>query len=403
MQAPCDKLNYHNAFAQLNAIKQWWLKHSYDQQYGGFIGEIDYYGKPVPAANKGIILNSRILWFFSEVALFCDDSDARAAANRAYHYLRSCFDDPVYGGVVWELDHRGTVVNGRKQVYAHCFSIYGLVAYYRLTRDLQALALAQNYFALIETYARDDNYGGYIDALSRQWSSIDDFRLSDKEPNTSKTMNTHLHIIEAYTALMQVSPDKPIKSALSHVVEIFFEKIVDHNHYHVKLFFNDRWHSIDAPWSYGHDIEASWLLWESLQTLQNPALIKKYRPAVIKLAETCRLEALTDNGQVREGFDPVNAISLDDSVWWIQAEALAGFLNVYQLTGDKQYLDSCDAVWQHIRQHHLDTRAGEWHWLACNREQQSDNNYKLGFWKAPYHNGRAMMQVCQRLKHECNR
>lgn len=390
-----EQLSRSEAIDELRSIADWWVKHSLDTLHGGFIGEIDYHGQAVSDANKGIILNSRILWFFSEACRFEENPDYRATADRAFQYLVDHFDDKQYGGAFWEIAADGTLINGKKQVYALCFCIYGLVSYYRLTSNPEALSKSIEYFHAIEKNARDRAHGGYFEAFSRNWKMLADVRLGETDMNAPKTMNTHLHLLEAYTALHSAAPCAETEEALRNILNLFCEYFIDPNSAHLRLFFDKQWNSLSSLVSFGHDIEASWLLWEAAEVLADPAMLTAIKPTAVRMANATRREGIGSFGQLCDEYDPNTLNRSEHGVWWVQAEALVGFLNAFKLTGEQKYRDSCDGIWRYIRDHHLDSVAGEWHGLSTAPDADIKAHYKAGFWKAPYHNGRAMMETCK--------
>lgn len=384
-----------DAVHELNNIADWWLNHALDHHHGGFLGELDYYGNPVPEANKGIVLNSRILWFFSEVCRFENDPEYRRAADRAFHYLLTHFDDREHNGVFWEITADGSLINGKKQIYALCFCIYAFVAYYRLSSNQAALSKSLEYFHAIEKYARDQDYRGYFEAFSRSWEMLEDVRLGKSDMNAPKTMNTHLHLLEAYTALHKAAPSVETEEALRNVLDLFDDYFIDHDSAHLKLFFDTRWNSLSTLVSFGHDIEASWLLCEAAEALDDPDVLAVIQAIAVRMADACQREGIAATGHLCNEYEPNSQHRSGHGVWWVQAEALVGFLNAFTLTGEQKYRDSCDAVWHYIRNHHIDSDAGEWHALSAAPDTEIKAHYKAGFWKAPYHNGRAMMEVCR--------
>lgn len=379
--------------AELNNISKWWLNNTLDNEHGGFVGEIDFAGEIVKDANKGIVQNSRILWFYSEKALFSDKAEYKNVATRAFDYLIDYFDDAKFGGAIWEISASGEPVNGKKQTYAQSFCIYAYCAYYKLTGNEIALTKAMQYFNLIEEYARDRKFGGYIEAYTQEWQIIDDFRLSEKDLNAPKSMNTHLHVLEAYSALYAIAPTAKVKEAFIHVIDIFDKHIINKKNNHLKLFFGINWNDISKTFSYGHDIEASWLLWEAIVILNDKEKIAYYKPIIINLAAVCLDEAIGNHNQVCDEYNIAANMRHEESHWWVQAEALVGFLNAYYLTRDIKYLEACKKVWLFIQCYHIDQFAGEWHWISSADNNKINFVYKAGFWKAPYHNGRAMMEV----------
>ncbi|WP_198959877.1 AGE family epimerase/isomerase, partial [Neiella marina] len=220
-------------------IADWWATYTVDEHHGGFYGEVSRDNTPLIESEKSIIQNTRILWFFSEYAHFLRTESLKARgskseryealATRAFDYLLKYFDDKDQGGVVWMLDHQGQVTDGKKQTYAISFAIYGLSAYYKLTNNPHALAKAQEYFGLLEKHARDYERNGYVEALTQDWQPMADVRLSDKDDNLPKTMNTHLHVLEAYTTLHLVAPSEQTAEALANLIDIFNDQIIDHD------------------------------------------------------------------------------------------------------------------------------------------------------------------------------
>ncbi|WP_440876583.1 AGE family epimerase/isomerase [Thalassotalea sp. PLHSN55] len=380
-----------------NNITDWWYKNTLDEENGGFIGEVSSSGMRMECANKGIILNTRLLWYFSEAALFTKCENTYQLAERAYHYLMTYFDDPEHGGVIWEVDYSGHLVDSKKQTYAQSFAIYGLSSYYQLTGDKQAINKAMSYFDLLEAKTHDDDRGGYLEAFDRQWQEIDDMRLSDKDDNLPKTMNTHLHILEAYANLQKVYPSEKVAAALKRLIGYFQGSIIDHSNYHLRLFMCRNWGDHSKAYSYGHDIEASWLLYKSLRILKNPKTTAQVTPSVIKLAETCLAEGIGELGQVLDEIDIKTNQLHKGSVWWIQAEAIVGFLNAFHLTGNPAFYNAVVKIWEFTKKYHIDAKHGEWHWMSILDQGEDYNINKAGFWKGPYHNGRAMIEAIKLL------
>jgi len=383
--------------AELERIAGWWSRTLVDERDGGFLGEIDANGVAVPDANKGIVLNSRLLWFFSAMAAHGNRGDCRTLAVRAFDYLVRYFDDPDHGGAVWDLAHDGSVRNDKKQVYALCFCIYAFAEYFSASGDAAALDLARDYAELIESHAADPQYGGYFEAYARDWSPIDDYRLGRGDLNAPKTMNTHLHLLEAYTALHRVAPGEVTRQRLRKVIDLLCECIYEPNRGHLRLYFDIAWNNQASVVSYGHDIEASWLLWEAAESLDDETVRARVRPVTLKLAAKCLAEGIGPDGQVCNEFNVVAGRRSEEAIWWIQAEALVGFLNACELSGESQYRQACDRVWRFIAERQIDREGGDWHWLAAGTCDPAERPYKAGFWKGPYHNGRAMLECSRRL------
>ena len=383
---------------ELIAIGDWWIEHAIDREQGGFYGEIRPDNTPIKNATKGIVLNTRILWFFSEVAAVIDKPAYRDAAVRAYDYLVDSFFDKELGGVYWELDAQGKPVNTKKQTYAQAFAVYALCSYYSLTGDEQAMAHALDCFALLEEKTIDRVNEGYFEAFTREWGKMDDVRLSDKDLNYPKSMNTHLHVLEAYTTLNKAKPTDQIKQALRYNIDCFDKYLINHDNGHLRMFLTETWEDFSPGYTYGHDIECSWLLSKALNSLNDPQVTQRMTPGIIKLADITLQEAMGEYGEVLDAFDFASGEKLTERVWWVQAEALVGFLNVYTLTRDERYLTVANNVWAFIKQYQRDSQHGEWLWLSTLDGDHGEEAYKVGFWKGPYHNGRAMLEAINFIK-----
>lgn len=391
-------LSYQSLETECHRIAQWWMENTIDHQHGGFYGVVDHHNRPIKNANKGIILNTRILWFFSEASKHYGNVQYGNIAKRAYDYLINHFDDKDNGGVKWELDSLGNTVSAKKQTYAQAFAIYGLSAFYQSSLDDKALNKAMSYFELIESKTIDPVYGGYLEAFSANWESLEDVRLSSKDKNLPKSMNNHIHILEAYTALYRATGSARVGKSLSDLISLVCEKILDKQTFHLRLFQNFDWSDMSDSVSYGHDIECSWLVWDALNALGDDGLIREYKPIVLKMAQTCLTQSIGDLGQVCDRFTFSDQKKHFESDWWVQAESLVGFLNAFQLTGKTEYYTACEKIWRFTQEQHIDHEHGEWSWVAKRDQNANNPQYKACFWKGPYHNGRAMMEAAQKLK-----
>lgn len=391
------ELSVNDASRELHAIADWWCANAIDSRNGGFVGEIDFGGRVIGGAGKGVILNSRLLWFFSELSLVRSNPAYRAMADRAYQVIRDSFTDKIHSGVFWEIGEDGLVVSDKKQTYAICFCIYGLASYYALTKLPEARALAREFFDVIEARTPDRLRGGYIEAFARNWRALDDMRLGDDDLNAPKSMNTHLHLLEAYTCLHRYAPDARTNLALRNAIRIFRDRIVDAASGHLRLYFDFNWNDLSGHYSFGHDIEASWLLWEAANVLGDEQVLADVRGPVLTLARTCLEDGMGRLGQLRDEQSHRTNGHSGNSVWWVQAEALVGFLNAWRISGDVAYKEAANLVWSHIASRHIDREAGEWHWMVRADGAADPNYYKVGTWKGPYHNGRAMLQAIRLL------
>lgn len=385
----------HEARVEAKHLLRWWARRMPDDQDGGFWGEVDDNDRPVADAPKSVILNTRMLWFFSAMATYLGSNDALLLAHRAANYIRSYFLDPDHGGVYWMLDAKGQVIDAKKQAYAQAFAIYAFAEYHKVTQDRACLQIARQIQRDIEERFWDSESGGYIEAMSAFWYDPKDQRLSEKDADCPKTMNTHLHILEAYTNLHRVAPDEVSHAALYRALDIFAARFVDRATHHLRLFYDFDWTDRTQAVSYGHDIEASWLMWEAATVLGDKEMMAHVRPLTLGLAKATLKAGLNGDGGLsyERGFDG----HLDPAgEWWGQAEGMVGFVNAWQLTGDTAYLDAVEALWVHLKSQFGAGGRDEWTWYAANAGREP--KYKAGTWKCPYHNGRAMIELDHRLR-----
>lgn len=380
-------------------ILPYWLDKMQDPR-GGFYGRRDGEDNLVEDAPKGAILNGRLLWSFSAAYRVTGRDEYRVAAERAYRYITDYFVDKEYGGVYWSLNADGTPLDTKKQFYAIGFMIYGLSEYVRATGDEHALELAISLYRDIERHSRDLDRAGYIEAAQRDWSPIADMRLSEKDANAAKTMNTHLHIIEPYTNLYRVWPDEGLRNAIVDLMHVFLDIMEDPDTHHLGLFYTEDWERTDHEISYGHDIEASWLLMETAQVLGDPDLLAKTLAHTRAIANAA-LEGRRDEGSmIYEREEEANGnVRIDtDLHWWVQAEDVIGLVYLYKFHGVEEALPKAFHSWEYIKENLIDREEGEWHWSrkACGSINRADD--KAGFWKCPYHNSRMCLEVFELLK-----
>jgi mannobiose 2-epimerase len=380
-----------------DVILSFWLKRAFDNVHGGFFGELDPKGVPVPAAEKGTILNARILWSFSAAARVFNRSDYTEAARRAFEYFCDHFIDREFGGVFWSIDANGHMTDGKKQIYAQAFSIYGLCEYYALTGNKKALDEAMAIFHCIEKYGTEPTHSGYWEARARDWKPMADIRLSERDMNVPKSFNTHLHVLEAYMRLQEVAPNEEVKKALRELVRIHVENIYNPDNGHLGLFFDVDWKSLSETVSYGHDIEAVWLIQRAAEDVGDKELLAKVVEMNLHVAETILREGIApDGGIYYEGF-PDGRIDRDRH-WWPQCEACLGFLCAWKLSGKKKYYDAAWRVWDYGRNHLRNKTVGEWYFRVDDDGKPYTEIPMASFWKCPYHGSRACMEIIGRLK-----
>lgn len=375
-------------------ILPYWMEKMQDYDHEGFYGRIDGIDIIHPYANKGAILHARILWTFSAAYRILKNDKYREVAQRAFDYIVKYFIDKEYGGAFWELDYKGNPVNSKKQMYAQGFMLYGFSEFYRATGSERSLSLSKDFFRTIEK-CKDEKFGGYPEAFTREWQPIYDMRLSEKDANEKKTMNTHLHILEPYTNLLRIWKHEDVINAQRSLISIFTDKIVDSESYHLNLFFNEFWDIKSSTISYGHDIEASWLLTEAAEVLGDSDLLVRIKEISLKIAKASA-KGLDDEGGLN--YEKDDTFTDKEKHWWVQAEAVIGFYNIYQQTNDIKYFNLASSVWSYIQNYLIDKKNGEWYWSISSNGAPNLNEDKAGFWKCPYHNGRMCLEMIERLE-----
>jgi mannobiose 2-epimerase len=383
---------------ELKELLSWWTSNMVDHGYGGFYGRMSGGGVLYPEAEKGIILNTRLLWTFSSAAISLDhDTDLIQMATRSFRYLKKYFYDHKLGGFYWNLDYQGQVVDGTKQIYAQAFAIYALCAYYDLTNDADALKIAWDTVERIERFSRDQKKEGYFNVCDRTWNVLEDVALSEKDEPAAKIMNTHLHVLEAYTKLYLTDPKPTNEKLLNYILEIYGNNIYDANSNHCIIYLNEDWIPLTKEISFGHDIESSWLMMEAAESLGNAKIIHTISDIALALASITLEEGRDQEGGIFEKTDPEGKEIEKNKHWWPQAEAVVGFLNAYQISGEHNYMEAALTSWQFIKKYFRDHENGEWHWMINEKGAPVLSEDKAGPWKAPYHNVRMCLEVLKRL------
>ena len=377
-------------------ILPFWMTYSMDKVNGGFYGAITNNLEIHNEVPRSAILCARILWTYATAYRKLGDKQYLAMANWAYDALTDVFLDRQFGGVYWTVDSAGRPVFDRKHHYSQAFAIYGLSEYYRATQQPESLELAQSLFHLLEKHAHDPLYGGYIEGSSRTWEGLADMRLSDRDLNCRKSMNTMLHILEAYTNLLRVWPDAALKAKHRALIEIFLRRIVDPATGHFKLFFDEQWNSLLPNVSYGHDIEGSWLLQEAAEVQGDPALVETVRQTALQIATAVYQDGLEADGSLPYESGPQGLVDSDKS-WWVQAEAMVGFYNAYQLSGQARFAQASRHIWDFIQDNMVDQVHGDWIKKIHPDGTPDESNYKVGPWECPYHHSRACFEMLDRL------
>ncbi len=381
---------------ELFSILDYWQQHTIDNINGGFYGRINNDNKVDIAAPKGCVLNARILWAFSAAFNQYKNHDYLNIATRAFEYVSNYFIDQKYTGVFWSVDSKANMLDGKKQVYALAFCIYGFSEYYAATKNENALQLALQLYNAIEQYSYDVANHGYIEAFKRDWFAAEDVRLSEKDVNVKKTMNTHLHIIEAYANLYKVSKNEILRSKIIQLLELFDKYFINKKTFQSRLFFDDCWNEKINVISYGHDVEAAWLLLQCAEIINHKKWIDVYKQNAVTIAGAAFKGVDRDGGMWYE-YDSVQQKLIKEKHWWVQAEAMIGFYNAWQISGEEKYLEYSINNWQFIKQHIIDNEKGEWFWGVKEDYSIMKDEDKVGIWKCPYHNSRACIEIIKRV------
>ena len=373
-----------------------WRERSLDHARGGFIAEMNNDGALREEAPKGLILNARLLWTFSALFRELGDERDQELARRAYDYLEHYFRDPDYGGYVWRVDPDGQSLDVTKRVYGQAFCVYALSEYHRATGDANALRSAAETCNFIERYAHDASFGGYVEVLGADWSPVEDMRLGEKDMNVAKSMNTHLHILEAYTTLHGVWPNPVVAGRLRELIRLFEERMLTPSG-HFDLFFDEQWKVRSDSYRYGHDIEGAWLLREAAAALGDKELEAQVGKRAVAVASAVLREGLDpEGGLVTEGRD--GKVIDASREWWPQAEAMVGFWHACRLTKDAKYAEAVARLWAFIEKRIVDRVHGEWFWRVRADGSVNEREPKVSEWKDPYHAVRMCLEMMRFLE-----
>ena len=409
-----------------NNILHLWQTKMVDRENGGFYGRIDGHNVLHPEAEKGAILNARILWSFSAAYRVMRKPEYLEMATRARDYFIEHFIDTEFGGVFWSVDYKGNPLDTKKQFYAIGFAIYGLSEYARATGDREALDYALQLYDCIEEHALDREHNGYIEACTREWGKIADMRLSELDANFPKSQNTHLHIIEPYTNLLRCLKEMhaqescdyvpvlgsvlpigvsvpmetmiSVEASLRNIIGIFTDRILNPETHHLDLFFEMDWtRGAGHLESYGHDIECSWLMHEAALVLGDEKVLRKVEDIVRLVAKASEKGLRPDGSMIHEANLDTGRAD-DDLHWWVQAENVVGWFNLWQHFGDEEALERAERCWTYIKEQLIDWENGEWYWSRRPAGWLNLDDDKAGFWKCPYHNSRMCLEIIERTE-----
>lgn len=364
-----------------------------DEENGGFYGYLSYDLKLDKKAVKGCILNSRILWFFSNAYMVLGDPSLLESATHAYQFLKEHCVDDEFGGVFWSLTYDGKPEDTTKHTYNQAFSIYALASYYDASKNPEALEIAWKLYDLVESKCKDEY--GYLEAFTRSFEPEENDKLSENGVIAEKTMNTLLHVFEAYTELYRVTKEEKVAKQIRFMMDIIKDKVFNKEIGRQEVFFDRTWNTLIDLYSYGHDIETAWLVDRGLEVLDDEAYTNMLSPITKIITENIYNRAYIDHSLVNESE---NGVVDTTRVWWVQAEAVVGFLNGYQKQGDKKFLDASVDIWNYIKKFFIDKRNGsEWFW-SVKEDHTPDEKPIVEPWKCPYHNGRMCFEVLRRMK-----
>ena len=384
--------------AEHENILLFWEKYTIDEKNGGFIGQIDSDMTKNPKADKGVILNARIIIAFSSAYIYTKKVDYLTLAKRAYDYLIEYFYDHENNGVYFMVDYKGNPIEERNQIIAVAFVTYALSEYYRASGDSEALDYAMKLFDNLENFALDKENNGYFDAFSKEWEKLEDMRMYPGDVDAKKTMNANFHIMVAYANIYKAYKNNKVKNALKNLIQVLIEKIIDTKRGSCNLFFEENWDIIPSNDNYGLDIEASWLIWDAAQILEDEKLIEKIKPITLRIVEHCiQFGYDKDGGMMNEGNDQEGVLNTYKS-WWVQAESVIAFFNAYQITNENKYLAHALLTWDFIKKYVIDNVNGEWYGTVGKDDHVPNlEESKIGPWKCPYHNSRMGLQIAERI------
>jgi mannobiose 2-epimerase len=379
-----------------------WYPEVIDSKQGGYRLNHDLKGRWRGPANKSPVTQARTLWFFSRLV----NSDYRSseyldAARHGYEFLRDCMWDREFGGFYWEVDSSGrAATRPEKHMYGQAFGLYALTEYAVASGDSNAKAAAEELFTLMETKAHDKEHGGYREIFKRDWGSLPRTTTHGNDASVMKTMNTHIHLLEAFTTFHNLTHETIARERLIELIFVNSGSVVRKNVGACTDKYRENWEPLRGPGydrvSYGHDVENIWLLVEACKAAGiSPSLS-------LDLYRTLFNYALQYGFDRRDGgfYDsgPLNGpADRHQKIWWVQAEGLVAALQMYGLTGEEVYWDCFSRTLQWIVNHQVDWQRGDWYEKVSQEKKVS--GVKAGPWKGPYHNGRAMLRCLDLLGH----
>lgn len=365
-----------------------------DNEYGGYYGYMDYDLGVDRKAVKGCILNSRIMWFFSNAYTLLKDESLLEEARHGFAFMKKYCLDEKNGGIYWSIGYNGVPEDTTKHTYNQAFAIYALSSYYEASGDEEALRIAKELYRIIEDRCTDEI--GYLEAFDKEFHAIENDKLSENGVIADKTMNTLLHVFEAYTELYRVAKLPEVYESLKWILETFAKKVYNPALHRQEVFFDAEMNPIIDLHSYGHDIETAWLIDRGLEVLGDERYTEMLSPITKDL--TAQIYKIAFNGHSLANECEKGVVNTH-RIWWVQAETVVGFLNGYEQDPSKtEYLEAAEAEWQFIKEHVMDPRSGsEWFWEVDENGKPYEGRPIVEPWKCPYHNGRMCFEVIKRL------
>lgn len=374
------------------------IHYAMDREHGGFYGYVANDRRVEAQAPKGLVQHSRMLWTFAQASRILGDAEYQHVASHAYAALMDWFWDRQHGGFFWMVDHRGQPLETVKFTYGQAFVLYALAEQHRASGEARCLEQAIELYRLLEGRCRDGEFDGYWETYHRDWMLAPNQHVDPTPLPVAKGMNSHLHLLEAYANLLRSWDDADLRASLRRLIHILLHRILNPANHHLALFFDRQWHALSDQISYGHDIEASWLLVEAADVLGEPELLAQAREAALQMAYAVLEQGLDADGGVREESESTG-LDARAKTWWPQAEAMVGFLNAYQINRDPQFLQASLDSWTLVRRYFVDREHGEWFHTVDGAGRPQDRE-KIGPWKTPYHSSRACLEVSGRLEKE---
>ena len=380
-------------------ILPWWMTYAVDNENGGFYGEVDNNNKPVEKADKFITLNARLIWTFSSAYRIFGDETYKEMADRAYGYFIRYFWDEETEGFHKNLDYQGGVLDDTKYIYGNAFAIYDLSEYARAIGSKEALLYAQRLQRRLELKPRDHTYKGYYEGTDREWNYSPWIMGVNRYPTDVKTMNTHLHLLEAYTCLFRVDQSPKLRAKLREHLYLMLNKIVDKDIHHFYYYQDRQWNPTSADISFGHDIEGSWLMLEAAEVLGEKEALEYAKRVCANMARACLEEGFTDEGAMAGEYHPeTDHLDVSRFGWWEQNETTVGFLNAWELTGEDRFLDAALKSYEFQDRYFVDHEKGGWFAVVDGKTKKPVYPRKVSGPVCPYHNGRMCFEIIERYR-----